>query len=87
MPDAPLTFLVPNVRFFLSPNSSCKIFSTVSMEKPQKSDMGTWPFYRGTLSQLLFQFYSFLKNRERHDEINKQKYTNKRNLTYITVNK
>jgi hypothetical protein len=38
MPDAPLTFLVPNVRFFLSPNSSCKIFSAVSMEKPQKSD-------------------------------------------------
>jgi hypothetical protein len=31
MPDAPLTFLVPNVRFFLSPNSSSKIFSTVGI--------------------------------------------------------
>jgi hypothetical protein len=49
--------------------------------------LGRWPFYRGTLSQLLFQLYSFFKNRERHDEINIQKYTNKCNLTYITVNK
>jgi hypothetical protein len=43
------------------------------------------PFCRVILSQLVFQFYLFLKNCEHHDGINltlfKQKYIVKRNLT------